>query len=261
MADRITLLKQELAALKREEKNKYLAVKRSQQWVSVKDYHPVADMRAIVWSDDHMILGWLNDGQWFEYDGTWILKDKNKLSNVTHWMFTDWMYSQFWPQYGPGIINRIRFYWHRFSRGATTMMYDIRPAGWGSKAQLSHKPNFYVDRSTGEIMTGGPENARAPRGYEKVTCNSALEAERWSAKQRQWDKAKHYRIQEERAPIEEAKHAEIRAEMHNRMANARNNVNREFMRRAIETSDKKGNPWRYERESHLHSEAHEVRDR
>ena len=259
IADKIRVLEDELYALKVEEEFKALAVKRSQQWMSVKKNPPEKEMRAIVWSDNQMKIGWFVSGEWYEWDGDWMLRDKNKISDVSYWMGTDWMYSQFWPQCGPGVYNRIRFYWQRFTSGATNMAYDLRPAGWGIKAQLSHKPNFYIDRKTGEIMTGGPEHARAPRGYEKVTCNSALEAERWSAKQRQWDKAKHYRIQEERAPIEEAKHAEIRAEIHHNMANARNAKNRDFLRAALEISDKKGNPWRYERESYLHSEAHEIK--
>ena len=261
IADKIRVLEDELYALKVEEEVKALAVKRSQQWVSVKKTMPDKEMRAIVWSDNQMKAAWFVYGEWYEWDGDWMLKEKDKISDVSHWMGTDWMYSTYWPQYGPGVLNRIRFYWLRFTQGATSMAYDLRPAGWGSKAQLGHKPSFYFNFRTGEIMTGGPEHASAPRGYEKVTCNSALEAERWSGKQRQWDRAKHARIQEERAPIEEAKHAEIRAEMHHRMSNARNNVNREFMRRAIETSDGRPSPWRYERESYLHSEAHEVRNR
>lgn len=268
MDSRVSVLKAELSALKQEAKEKALAVKRSQQWVSIKKRLPVygelqGSIRAIVWANDGMESCWFDPEkiEWHRYNGTWRSHAEDRIEGVTHWMGTDWMYESYWPQYGPGIIKYLRHLWSGLSRGATSMAYDLRPTGWGSKAQLGHKPNFYIDRKTGEIMTGGPEHARTPKGYERVTCTSALEAERWSAKQRSWDKAKHYRIQEERAPIEEAKHAEIRAEMHHRMANARNNTNREFMRRAIEKSDQKGNPWRYERESYLHSEAHEIRNR
>jgi hypothetical protein len=102
-----------------------------------------------------------------------------------------------------------------------------------------------------------PENVPVPRGYEKVVCNSVQEAEHWSERQRQWERVKHGKIQEDRQRIEEPIHQEIRSEMHNRMSNARNSVNREFMRRAIETSDAKHSPWKYDRESYLHSEAFE----
>ncbi len=62
---------------------------------------------------------------------------------------------------------------------------------------------------------------------------------------------------EERGAIESEFQREIRSELHTKMANARNNVNREFLRRALENNQGRRDPTAYERESYLHAEGHE----
>ena len=138
------------------------------------------------------------------------------------------------------------------------MAYDLRPKGWGSKAQLDKKVTYYRD-STGKLMTGLPEFMPAPKGYEKIVCGSVQEAERYSALQRRQENYEHSRQSEERGRIEGEFQAAIRSEMTTKMLNARNNTNREFMRRALERNADKSDPTRYERESYLHSEAFEDR--
>ncbi len=257
MVDRIKSLKQELAALKQQRKADALALKKSKQWVNVKNGLPDANTkRAIVWSNDQMSPCWFDDGKWYVYNGSWMLAKDDVVEDVSHWMPTDWMNVPYWPQCGPGIVNRLKYLWQRVTDKASDMTVDLRPAGWGSKAQLDRKVVFYTNNS-GEITSGMPENIPAPLGYNKVVCNNVQEAERWSDRQRQWDRAKHGKIQEDRQRIEEPIHAEIRAEMHHNMTYARNPTNREFMRRAIEKSDGKPSPWKYERESYLHSEGFE----
>lgn len=125
-----------------------------------------------------------------------------------------------------------------------------------SNVQLSRKVCFYYNSTSGEILTGFPEQYPAPRGYEKIVCNSAHEAEKWSARQRDWDKFKHTLIQEQRELIEAPMKEAMRSQMRSLMANARNNTNREFLRRALETTDVKTG-WHYARESFLHAEAYE----
>jgi hypothetical protein len=254
--ERIAILKSELDALKQQRKADALAIKKSKQWVKVKNTLPDANTkRAIVWSNRKMYPCWFSDGKWYAFNGTWMLTKDDVMDVVSHWMPTDWMNALYWPQCGPGIVNRLRYLWQRVTDKASDMTVDLRPKRRGN-AQLGRKPVFYTN-SLGEITSGMPENVPVPRGYEKVVCNSVQEAEHWSERQRQWERVKHGKIQEDRQRIEEPIHQEIRSEMHNRMSNARNSVNREFMRRAIETSDAKHSPWKYDRESYLHSEAFE----
>jgi hypothetical protein len=52
---------------------------------------------------------------------------------------------------------------------------------------------------------------------------------------------------------------QIRSDRRTLMANARNNANRDFLRRAEEMSEGRSDPTRYERESYLHAEAFEDR--
>ena len=106
-------------------------------------------------------------------------------------------------------------------------------------------------------MSGLPANLPAPRGYEKIVCNSASEAERYSELQRRQERVEHRSQQEQRASIENEFASEIRSEMRTKMANARNPKNREFMRRALERMDNRKDPTAFERESFLHSEAYE----
>jgi hypothetical protein len=260
LTDRISALKEELAALKKERKLAAFALKISREWLSVKYGLPDSStQRAIVWCGHAEQCWWNNDKkQWFVFNGTWMLNDKDRLENVTHWMMTDWMQSEYWPSYGPGLMNYVRYIWRRFTQGATDMARDMRPRGWSSKAQLDKKPVFYRDAS-GKIMTGMPENVPAPRGYEKVVCGSVQEAERYSEMQRRQERVEHRYQQEQRGAIEESFKQEWRRDARTLMENARDNKNREFMRRALERNAERKDPTAFERESYLHAEAFEDR--
>ena len=142
------------------------------------------------------------------------------------------------------------------TRGVSGMAYDLRPAGWGKQAQLAKKVTFYRDPS-GRILTGMPEWVPTPRGLDRIVCGTALEAERYSSLQRRQERSDHSRQQAERGAIEAEFQREIRSEMTTKMLNARNNVNREFMRRALERNAGKGDPTKFERESYLHAEGYE----
>lgn len=258
-ADRISILKEEMDALKRERKEQALALKESKKWVSVKKRLPEQDsQRIIVWRENHIELCWFSEGKWFTYNGTYFLTAKDVIDGVSHWMGTDWMTSQYSPAYGPGILNFLRFHWYNLTDRASDMAYDLRPRGWSKTAQLSKKVTFYRDR-TGKLMAGMPENVPTPIGYEKIVCNSAMEAERYSGLQRQQERYEHVKQQAERSAIEGQFQSEWRSEAHHLMANARDNKNREFMRRALERNESHSDPTRYERESYLHAEAYEDR--
>ena len=257
--DRISALKEELKALKRERKLTAFAIKISREWISVKNGNPEGStQRAIVWCG-HAEQCWWDDSkkQWFTYNGTWMLHDEDRLENVTHWMMTDWMTSGYWPLYGPGILNYLRYVWYRITNKASNMAHYMKPKSWSAgNAQLSKSVVFYRDRS-GKVMTGMPENIPAPKGYEKVVCNNVIEAERFSEMQRRQERVEHSRSQAERGAIEAQFQAEIRSEMHTKMANARNAINRDFMKRALERNEGRKDPTAFERESYLHAEAYE----
>jgi len=258
VSNRISLLQAELAALNKAKADEAVEQKKQRLWISAKTLPDASTKRAIVWCGDQMKLAWFLDGQWYEYDGTWLLKTKDILSGVSHWMGTDWMTTSWWPAYGPGPMNRLRYWWSKATGSAMAMAAVMRPKAFGGNAQLSRKVVFYKN-SAGEVLTGMPENIPTPRGYEKVVCNNVFEAERWSERQRQWDNLKHGRIQEQREITEGAIRDEIRKEMHHNMANARNNINREFLRRALERDAQREAPWKYARESYLHAEGFEDR--
>jgi hypothetical protein len=150
----------------------------------------------------------------------------------------------------------MRYLWQRFTYGAQDMAYDLRPRGWSRTAQLSKKVTFYKDAS-GRILTGMPENIPTPKGLERIVCGSALEAERYSTMQREQEKIEHRRQQEQRGAVEAEFIGQIRSDRRTLMANARDNKNRDFLRRAEEMSAGRLDPTRYERESYLHAEAFE----
>lgn len=257
MSDRIYELESELATLKQQAKEEKRAAKVQSRWVNVKKRMPEGEaVRVLAWADGQVEWCWAKDGQWYVYDGTFFLTEKDRIDSVTHWANTDWLTSQQWPKHGPGLKNRLRYYWRRFTDGAQDMAYDLRPGGWGNKAQLSKKPVFYRD-SGGRLMTGLPDYMPAPTGFEKIVCGSALEAERYSSVQRRQENYEHGRIMEQRAHVEGQMHEQIRSERRTLIANARNSLNRDFLIAANERFDKKEKPWAYSRESYLHAEGHE----
>ena len=227
------------------------------KWIRAEKQLPSDDiLRAIVWRNEQMDRCWFSKGQWYLYDGTFFLCAKDIVTDVTHWTPIDWFTSKEVPLHGPKLKHKLLHHWYKITDRAQDMAHDLRPKGWGSKAQLSKKPVFYRDAS-GKVMSGMPENVPAPQGMQKIVCNSVFEAERYSEMQRRQEKYEHGREQERRGAIENSFRDEIRSEMRTKMANARNNTNREFMRRALERNEGRGDPTAYQRESFLHSEGFE----
>ncbi len=126
-----------------------------------------------------------------------------------------------------------------------------------ANVQLGRKPVFLYNGTSGEIRSGWPEQFPAPPGFEKIVCTSASQTEQWSARQRKWDEFLHQIKMEEREMIEGPHREQIRSHLRHLMANAKNNVNRDFIARYLETSAAEGSKWKYRRESYLHCEAFE----
>jgi hypothetical protein len=126
-----------------------------------------------------------------------------------------------------------------------------------ANAQLSKKVCFWYNGTSGAILTGMPEEYSAPRGFEKIVCNTAHEAEMWSERQRKYEAFKESLKQEERELVEGPIRDNIRSEILHQIANARNSINRDFLKRHLEEYDKKQDPWKWKRESYLHAEAFE----
>lgn len=120
---------------------------------------------------------------------------------------------------------------------------------------------FYGEPGTGEIIMGLPEQYAAPPGFEKIICQTAMQAEKWSSRMRVWDEAKEKIAQAYQRKQEENQVRAIRSEMQQKIANASNSLNRDFMIRALENFDKRyEDKFQWERESFLHSEGYEFGD-
>jgi len=134
-------------------------------------------------------------------------------------------------------------------------------------AQLSKPVCYYFSNpsvygGTGEIIMGLPEQYAAPPGFEKIVCTSTAAAEKWSARMRKWEETKEEIAQMYQRHQEEKQFKAVLSDIDNKIANARDNINRDFMIQARANAVK-----RYEdrfamtRESFLHSEAFSADDK
>jgi hypothetical protein len=74
---------------------------------------------------------------------------------------------------------------------------------------------------------------------------------------RKWETFKFQMEDEQREMIEGPIRSSLRSYMHHQMANARNNMNREFLRRHLELYGERPDRTKTQRESYLHAEAYE----
>lgn len=134
-------------------------------------------------------------------------------------------------------------------------------------AQLAKPVIYYFSNpavygGTGEIIMGLPEAYAAPPGFEKIVCTSTAAAERWSGRMRVWEAAKEQIAQAYQRSKEEAQFKEHLSDIDHKIANAKNNINRDFMIRARENYVKRyKDRFAMTRESYLHSEAFSADDK
>jgi len=116
---------------------------------------------------------------------------------------------------------------------------------------------FWQNAITGELLMGAPEQFAAPPYHNKIVCNTAHEAERYSQLMRQQEQSREAMIDEERDRVEGEMIRNLRGHMHNQMANARNAMNRDFLRIWMERQEKSISKTHTKRESYLHAEGYE----
>ncbi len=116
---------------------------------------------------------------------------------------------------------------------------------------------FYYQKSSGRIQVGFPEQFPLPQslkkiGFERVICRTAKEVELWDQKMRDQERRENEMTDEQREAIEGPVRAWARAELVTSMMNARNPVNREFCRSALEKLDEDERRRKMKRESFMH---------
>jgi hypothetical protein len=134
-------------------------------------------------------------------------------------------------------------------------------------AQLSKPVCYYFSNpsvygGTGEIIMGLPEQYAAPPGFEKIVCTSTAAAEKWSARMRKWEETKEEIAQMYQRHQEEKQFKAVLSDIDNKIANARDSINRDFMIQARANAVKRyEDRFAMKRESFLHSEAYSADDK
>lgn len=126
-----------------------------------------------------------------------------------------------------------------------------------ANVNLEKKVVYWRNPVNRELRMGLPEAYPAPFGWEKIVCGTAMAAEFWSNEMRKQERIAEQAKEEERERIEGPMKKQLRSHMFNLMANARNNMNREFLRKHMENYDKRPNLTETRRVSYLHAEAYE----
>jgi hypothetical protein len=125
-------------------------------------------------------------------------------------------------------------------------------------AQMGKKIYFWHNPRTDHIYQGaGPQfDSFMPPGYERITCNHAWEAERWSQRLRDQEKRIAEATDYERELIEGPMRVDLRAELNKKIKEARNGVNRRLLEVSLQKLNELEAKGKAVRESWLHVEAY-----
>jgi hypothetical protein len=88
-------------------------------------------------------------------------------------------------------------------------------------------------------------------GFEKIICSSAREVEKWSKKKSDQDRRDAEMSDYQRELIEGPIRDAVRKDLVDRMLTARNQMNRDFCRFALDKLDERERNGRVVRESHM----------
>ncbi len=122
---------------------------------------------------------------------------------------------------------------------------------------------FWFSKKLDHIRVGAPEWMPIPKnlvmlGYDKIVCRSAHEVGIWSQKLRDQERRLREQTDEQREAFEGPILQKMRQDLHYQMANARNQINRDFVRQALVKLDEYEEKRRKENtESYQHVEAFE----
>lgn len=116
---------------------------------------------------------------------------------------------------------------------------------------------FYYQKTTGCIMVGFPEQFPIPPqlssiGFERIICRSAAEVDTWDKKMREQEKREEEMTDEQREAIEGPMRAWARGQLVTAMLNARNPLNRDFCRAALDRMDEDERRRKMKKESYMH---------
>jgi hypothetical protein len=122
---------------------------------------------------------------------------------------------------------------------------------------LSKTITFWQHQISGQIVMGLPEMYPAPPYHNKLVAHTAHEAEHYSQMMREQEASREAMIDEQRERIEGEMIRNLRSHMHNQMANAKNAMNRDFLRIYLQRQEHAIDKTKTKRVSYLHSEAFE----
>ncbi len=125
----------------------------------------------------------------------------------------------------------------------------LRPARKATRV-VFYKWRIAPDRY--RYTVGMPEQYPAPKGAEKIVCESAADVDKYDKILREQDKFEHEMTEAQREEFEGPIRAHLRAELHHRMVNSKNAINREFCRLAIQKMDEYEAQQKEKRESFQH---------
>ncbi len=116
---------------------------------------------------------------------------------------------------------------------------------------------FYLHSQTRLIVVGAPENFPAPPGFLKVVCRSASEVDAMSQKMREQERLQDEMTDEAREAFEGPIRKWARGQLVTAMMNARNQINKDFCRAALQKMDEDEERRRMKKISFMHAEAFE----
>jgi hypothetical protein len=121
---------------------------------------------------------------------------------------------------------------------------------------------FYFNPTDKRIIVGFPDNFPVPpsfakAGYQKIVCTSAHELEIWSQKLRDQERRDEEMTDEQREAFEGPIRAWARQELVTAFMNARNAINKDFCRHALEKMDEDERRRKMKKISYMHQEAFE----
>lgn len=116
---------------------------------------------------------------------------------------------------------------------------------------------FYHHVKLDRVLVGFPESFPAPKGFLKIVCTTAAEVDRWSAKLRAQERREEAMTDEQREAVEGPIRACARQELQRLMANARNQINKDFCRAALAKMDEDEKRRKMKTTSFMHAEGFE----